>query len=206
MPLTRSAKLSNSTKKPFVALTLESTKASTPDSSKNYTKSTNKNRSNTSVLSCTVIAPQNDKENTKQSDINSTTINKPSNLPSKLLHEHSQVSASDKSDLKQSGNKSLTMPTSEPTEPNVRDEHILMMHKMQFDMDNNFKVRQQKHLDFFNSCLSTLSSTVVLNEESLKKLESNLNIMTQTVSKFEHKLVMQKEIYSTHQKDISGCI
>eukprot|EP00957_Ditylum_brightwellii_P043689 3312356-Ditylum_brightwellii.AAC.1 len=69
---------------------------------------------------------------------------------------------------------------------------------MQFDKDNNFQARQQKNLNYFNSCLSTLSSTVFSNKESLKKIESNLNIVTQTVSKFRHKLVMQKEIYSTH--------
>eukprot|EP00957_Ditylum_brightwellii_P126276 9627248-Ditylum_brightwellii.AAC.1 len=73
-------------------------------------------------------------------------------------------------------------------------------------MDNDFQARQQKNLNYFNSCLSTFSSTVFSNEESLKKIESNLNIMTQTVSKFNHKLVIQKEIYSTNQKDISSCI
>eukprot|EP00957_Ditylum_brightwellii_P120925 9222683-Ditylum_brightwellii.AAC.1 len=76
MPLTQSAKLtqlhtqklcsgtimpSNSSTKPFVMPTLESTKASTPDSSKNYAKSTNKNKNNTPALLSTVIAPQNDK-------------------------------------------------------------------------------------------------------------------------------------------------
>eukprot|EP00957_Ditylum_brightwellii_P139805 10652833-Ditylum_brightwellii.AAC.2 len=77
---------SNSTKKLFVVPTPESTKVSTPDSSKNFAKSTNKNGNNTPALSCTVITPQNDKENTRQADINSTSINKPLNLPSESLH------------------------------------------------------------------------------------------------------------------------
>eukprot|EP00957_Ditylum_brightwellii_P072012 5473436-Ditylum_brightwellii.AAC.1 len=77
---------------------------------------------------------------------------------------------------------------------------------MQFDMDNNFQARQQKNLNYFNSCLSSISSTVFSNEESLKKIESNLNTVTQTIPKFKHKLVMQKEIYSTHRKDINSCI
>eukprot|EP00957_Ditylum_brightwellii_P036023 2729302-Ditylum_brightwellii.AAC.1 len=138
--------LSSSTKKLFVALTLESTKASTPDSSKNYTKLTNKNGNNTPASLSTVIRTQNDKENTTQADINSTMINKPLNLPSALLHtkhvasqrsnstttgamiscninsesslsqdKHAQVLASDKSDSKQSSNKSLTKPTTKYT-------------------------------------------------------------------------------------------
>eukprot|EP00957_Ditylum_brightwellii_P093540 7122707-Ditylum_brightwellii.AAC.1 len=41
--------LSNSTKKPFVVPTPESTKAFTPDSSKNYAKATGKNRNNRSI-------------------------------------------------------------------------------------------------------------------------------------------------------------
>eukprot|EP00957_Ditylum_brightwellii_P125617 9574706-Ditylum_brightwellii.AAC.1 len=69
---------------------------------------------------------------------------------------------------------------------------------MQFDMGNDFRARQQKNLNYFISCLSTLSSTVFPNEDSLKKIKSNINIVTQTVSKLEHKLAMQKEIYSTH--------
>eukprot|EP00957_Ditylum_brightwellii_P167738 12769681-Ditylum_brightwellii.AAC.1 len=76
---------SNSIKKPFVAPTPESTKVSTPDSSMTYTKSTDKNKNNTSALLSNVITPQNDKENTKQADMNSTLINKPSNLPDALL-------------------------------------------------------------------------------------------------------------------------
>eukprot|EP00957_Ditylum_brightwellii_P146102 11124147-Ditylum_brightwellii.AAC.1 len=50
-----------------------------PDSSMNYAKLTNKNKNNTPSLFYTVITPQNDKENTKQTDINSTLIYKPSN-------------------------------------------------------------------------------------------------------------------------------
>eukprot|EP00957_Ditylum_brightwellii_P064143 4866711-Ditylum_brightwellii.AAC.1 len=52
----------------------------------NYAKSTNKNKNNTPALLCPVITPQNDKENKKQADIDSTPINKPLNLPRELLH------------------------------------------------------------------------------------------------------------------------
>eukprot|EP00957_Ditylum_brightwellii_P007086 537739-Ditylum_brightwellii.AAC.1 len=144
---------SNSTKKPFVVLTPGSTKAFTPDSSKNFVKSTGKNKNNTPALLSTIIIPQNDRANTKQADINSTSINKPSillstlhcvnsiasqhsnqtttgaiiasNIPSKLplsQDEHTQVSASDKSNSRQSSNKPLNMPTSKSTQSNLQTE------------------------------------------------------------------------------------
>eukprot|EP00957_Ditylum_brightwellii_P131725 10046363-Ditylum_brightwellii.AAC.1 len=53
--------------------------------------------------------------------------------------------------LKKSSKRPLTTPTSKPTEPHVPDELILMMQKMQFDMDNDFQARQQKNLNYFNS-------------------------------------------------------
>eukprot|EP00957_Ditylum_brightwellii_P085819 6527800-Ditylum_brightwellii.AAC.1 len=72
------------------------------------------------------------------------------------------------------------------------------MQKIQFDKDNDFQARQHKNLNYFNSCLSTLSSTVFSNEESSKKIKFNLNIVIQTISKFKTRLNTQKEIYSTH--------
>eukprot|EP00957_Ditylum_brightwellii_P090886 6920436-Ditylum_brightwellii.AAC.1 len=107
MPLTRSAKLnqlhtlklhsetimlSNSSKKLFVALTPGSTKASTPDSSKNVAKFISKNKDITPALLSTVITSQNAKVNAKQADINSTTINAPLILPSASYHTNPIVS------------------------------------------------------------------------------------------------------------------
>eukprot|EP00957_Ditylum_brightwellii_P061396 4660381-Ditylum_brightwellii.AAC.1 len=68
------------------------------------------------------------------------------------------------------------------------------MQKFQTDMHNDFQARQQKNLDYFNSCLSTLSSTVISNADSLKKTESKLDVATQNISKLETKLDSQKEI------------
>eukprot|EP00957_Ditylum_brightwellii_P120417 9187939-Ditylum_brightwellii.AAC.1 len=73
-------------------------------------------------------------------------------------------------------------------------------------MDNEFQARQQKNLNYFNNCLSTLSSTVFSNEESLKKTELKLDDVTQNISKLKTKLVTQKEIYFSQQKDINRCI
>eukprot|EP00957_Ditylum_brightwellii_P000864 68616-Ditylum_brightwellii.AAC.1 len=140
-------------------------KGITLDSSKNFAKSTGNNRNNTLALLSTVITPQNDRENTKQADINSTTINKPSNLSSVLLcrtsiaaqrsnltttgamiardinselHssqiEQTQVSASVKSDSKQSSSRLLTTPTSKPAASAVHDELLLIMQKMENDL------------------------------------------------------------------------
>eukprot|EP00957_Ditylum_brightwellii_P036821 2788605-Ditylum_brightwellii.AAC.1 len=76
--------LSNTTKKPFVVPTTKSTKASTPDSSKNFAKSTAENKTKKPAILYTAITPQTDKANTNQADINTTTTNKPSSLPSAL--------------------------------------------------------------------------------------------------------------------------
>eukprot|EP00957_Ditylum_brightwellii_P171648 13067887-Ditylum_brightwellii.AAC.1 len=43
--------------------------------------------------------------------------------------------------------------------------------------------------------LSTLSSTVVSNKESLQKIESELDSVPHTVSKLDYQLNKEKEIY-----------
>eukprot|EP00957_Ditylum_brightwellii_P209681 15362777-Ditylum_brightwellii.AAC.1 len=68
---------------------MKSTKVSTPDSSKNCVKLTNENKTKTLTVMCTVITPQTDKANTNQADINNTTTNKPSSLPSALHRTNS---------------------------------------------------------------------------------------------------------------------
>eukprot|EP00957_Ditylum_brightwellii_P141020 10743265-Ditylum_brightwellii.AAC.1 len=130
-------------------------------------------------------------------------INSESPLPQ---DEHTQVLSPGKSYSPQSSNTPLTLPTSKPAELNVLDELILMMLKMQTGIDNNFKERQQKHIDYFTSYLITLSSNVVSNKESLQKIKSNFNVVTQTISKLNTRLSKEKEIYSKQQKDISKCI
>eukprot|EP00957_Ditylum_brightwellii_P087606 6669284-Ditylum_brightwellii.AAC.1 len=60
----------------------KSTKASTPDSSKNFVKLTDENKTKTPTVLCTVIMPQTDKAYKNQADIDAATPNKPSSLPS----------------------------------------------------------------------------------------------------------------------------
>eukprot|EP00957_Ditylum_brightwellii_P075847 5764585-Ditylum_brightwellii.AAC.1 len=54
--------------------------------------------------------------------------------------------------------------------------------------------------------MTKISTTVISNEESLKKIKSKLNSMTQNISKLKPRLNTQKEIYSTECKDINRCI
>eukprot|EP00957_Ditylum_brightwellii_P018115 1364305-Ditylum_brightwellii.AAC.2 len=66
---------------------------------------------------------------------------------------------------------------------------------MKTDIDNDFKERQQKHIDYFTSCLSTLSSTVVSNKEPLQKVKPKLDTMAHTVSKLDYQLNKEQDIY-----------
>eukprot|EP00957_Ditylum_brightwellii_P002308 177840-Ditylum_brightwellii.AAC.1 len=136
------------------------------------------------------------------------TFNINSELPSSK-DEHTKVSASNKSDSKQSSNRPSTTPTGEPPASAVHDELLLMMQKMENSLKRDtqdIQERQQRQAHRLTDYISELSTKVISNTESLKKVESNLNVVTQTVSKFKIKLVIQKEIYFTHQKDINKCI
>eukprot|EP00957_Ditylum_brightwellii_P186733 14219054-Ditylum_brightwellii.AAC.1 len=61
----------------------------------------------------------------------------------------------------------------------------------------DFQKRQERQANTFAGYISERSSKVISNKESWQKVKSNLNTVTQTASKLDHKLVMQKEIYST---------
>eukprot|EP00957_Ditylum_brightwellii_P153536 11685946-Ditylum_brightwellii.AAC.1 len=65
---------------------------------------------------------------------------------------------------------------------------------------------QETQSNRFNGYLSKFSTTVISHTESLKKIESNLNFVTQTVSKHDHKLNKEQEIYIEQQKAINSCI
>eukprot|EP00957_Ditylum_brightwellii_P119221 9094938-Ditylum_brightwellii.AAC.1 len=51
-----------------------------------------------------------------------------------------------------------------------------------------------------------ISATTYSNEASLQKVESDLNSVTQTVSKLDHQLNKEQEIYIEQQKAIKRCI
>eukprot|EP00957_Ditylum_brightwellii_P148287 11290013-Ditylum_brightwellii.AAC.1 len=54
--------------------------------------------------------------------------------------------------------------------------------------NHDIQERQLRQANSFAGYISELSTKVISNTESWQKVESNLNIVTQTISKFEHKL------------------
>eukprot|EP00957_Ditylum_brightwellii_P036024 2729302-Ditylum_brightwellii.AAC.2 len=75
----------------------------------------------------------------------------------------------------------------------------MSMNKQLLDMERG-------QFNTLSSCMADVTTKIKSNEEYLEKIEYNLSVVTQTISKFEHKIVIQKEIYSTLQKDINSCI
>eukprot|EP00957_Ditylum_brightwellii_P001285 100855-Ditylum_brightwellii.AAC.1 len=109
--------------------------------------------------------------------------------------EHIQVSASETSDLKQSGNKPLTTPTGEPMMSAIPDKLLEMMTKLQATMANQLQELREEEIMPIQEFMMKVSATTYSNEASLKKIESNLNSMIQTVSKHDHQLNKAQEIY-----------
>eukprot|EP00957_Ditylum_brightwellii_P105586 8049956-Ditylum_brightwellii.AAC.1 len=97
--------------------------------------------------------------------------------------EHTQVSASETSGIKQSGNKPLTAPTDKPLASAVRDKLILMMQKIENNLKQDIQdiqESQKSQANKFTGYISELSTKVISNTESLQKIKSNLNSVTQT--------------------------
>ena len=228
---------SSSTSKPFVAPTPGSTKASTPDSSMHFAKSTDKNETKTPALLSTVITPQHDKDKTKQADIDSTPINKPSNLPSELLRttpiashrsnsltkgdmitcdinselpvsqdEHTKVTSPCKSDSMLSNTKPLTSPTREPPASAVRTELLAMMDNLRANMGKRLQELKEEEIMPLSDFMKKISTTVFTQADTLQKVECNLDVATQNISKLDTRLTSQKEIYAVQRKDINRCI
>eukprot|EP00957_Ditylum_brightwellii_P187203 14257492-Ditylum_brightwellii.AAC.1 len=120
--------------------------------------------------------------------------------------ECTQVSASDDSSLKQSGNKPLTTPTCEPTTSAIPDELLLMMSKLQANMAKCLQELKEEEIMSITEFMMEISVNTYSNEVSLKKIKSNLNSVTQTVSKLDHRLYKEQESYIEEQKAINTCI
>eukprot|EP00957_Ditylum_brightwellii_P065225 4946605-Ditylum_brightwellii.AAC.1 len=65
---------------------------------------------------------------------------------------------------------------------------------------------EREHFITFLSCMSDVTTKIASNEESFKKIKSNLDTMIQTIPKLDTKLANQKEIYFIQQKDINKYI
>eukprot|EP00957_Ditylum_brightwellii_P042851 3243734-Ditylum_brightwellii.AAC.1 len=70
----------------------------------------------------------------------------------------------------------------------------------------NYQKLQEAQSNGFNGYLSKLSTTVISHTNYLMKIESDLNIVTQTITKLDHQLNKEQEIYIEQQKYINSCI
>eukprot|EP00957_Ditylum_brightwellii_P089365 6804270-Ditylum_brightwellii.AAC.1 len=70
------------------------------------------------------------------------------------------------------------------------------MEKMKSNMNRRLQELKEEEIMSIKDYMSKLSATGVSNRESLQKIKSNLDIITQNVSKLDSRLSMEKEIYS----------
>eukprot|EP00957_Ditylum_brightwellii_P196774 14991871-Ditylum_brightwellii.AAC.1 len=59
---------------------------------------------------------------------------------------------------------------------------------MEKDLKQDIQNLQERQSNSFNGYISKFSTKVISNTESLKKVKSNLNTVTQTISKLDHQL------------------
>eukprot|EP00957_Ditylum_brightwellii_P024706 1866540-Ditylum_brightwellii.AAC.1 len=98
------------------------------------------------------------------------------------------------------------MPTSKPPASAARDKLLLMMSNLKANMAKRLQELKEEEIMPIADFTAKVSTIVFSNEESLQKVKSNLDVMTQNISKLETRLTIQKEIYSTQQKDINRCV
>eukprot|EP00957_Ditylum_brightwellii_P057260 4339326-Ditylum_brightwellii.AAC.1 len=77
---------------------------------------------------------------------------------------------------------------------------------MEEDLKQDIQNLQQRQANIFTGYISQLSTKIISNTESLKKVKCNLNTVTQTVSKLDYQLNKEQEIYIDQQKAINNCI
>eukprot|EP00957_Ditylum_brightwellii_P083715 6362861-Ditylum_brightwellii.AAC.1 len=54
--------------------------------------------------------------------------------------------------------------------------------------------------------MSKVTSEIKSNQKSIKKIESNLNDVSLTISKVKHKLKKEEKVYRRQHQDINQCI
>eukprot|EP00957_Ditylum_brightwellii_P139046 10598101-Ditylum_brightwellii.AAC.1 len=109
--------------------------------------------------------------------------------------EHILVSASNKRDLTQSSKRPATTPTGKPTTSSISEELLEMMPKLQATMAKRLKELWEEEIISITEFMAKVSATTYSNEASLKKIKSNLNSVTQTISKHDHQLNKEQEIF-----------
>eukprot|EP00957_Ditylum_brightwellii_P045628 3462043-Ditylum_brightwellii.AAC.1 len=77
---------------------------------------------------------------------------------------------------------------------------------MDEDLKQDIQDLQERQSNRVNGYISKLNTKVMSNTEFWKKIESNLNSVSQTLSKHDHQLNKGQEIYIEQQKAINSCI
>eukprot|EP00957_Ditylum_brightwellii_P156842 11937619-Ditylum_brightwellii.AAC.1 len=81
-----------------------------------------------------------------------------------------------------------------------------MMTKMMVCMKTHFNTVQDKQETFFSNSIPETNSRIKYNQEFIKKIEFNLNDISLTVSKIEHRLSKEEEVYRAQCQSIDQCI
>eukprot|EP00957_Ditylum_brightwellii_P122754 9361076-Ditylum_brightwellii.AAC.1 len=74
---------------------------------------------------------------------------------------------------------------------------------MDEDLKQDIQDLQERQSNRFNGYISKISTKVISNTESLKKVKSNLNTMSQNVSKLDHQLNKERDITIFRNKKLS---
>eukprot|EP00957_Ditylum_brightwellii_P158331 12052081-Ditylum_brightwellii.AAC.1 len=104
-----------------------------------------------------------------------------------------------------SNTRPLTSPTREPPASTVRTKLLAMMDNLKAGMAKCLQELKEEEIMPLSDYMMKISNTVFNQAETLQKVECNLDVATQNISKLDTRL-SQKEIYTVQQKDINRCI
>eukprot|EP00957_Ditylum_brightwellii_P079514 6045868-Ditylum_brightwellii.AAC.1 len=107
--------------------------------------------------------------------------------------EHTVVSNKNNTLNSTSTSKTLTEPTHAPMSSKTKSNLKTMMIQMMTYMDLHFTALENKQMPTFSSSMSKADSKNENNQDSIKKIESNLNNMSHTIFKVEHRLKKEEE-------------
>eukprot|EP00957_Ditylum_brightwellii_P080427 6117409-Ditylum_brightwellii.AAC.1 len=102
-----------------------------------------------------------------------------------------------------SNTRPSTLPTREPPASAVRTKLIAMMVNLKAGMAKHLQELKDEEIMPLSDYMDKISTTVFNQAETLQKVECNLNVATQNISRIKTRLNMQKEIYAVQRKDIT---
>ena len=154
------------------------------------------------LLRTTPVASQRSNSLTK-GDMITCDINSESPL---TQDEHTKVTSPCKSDSMISNTKLSISPTREPQASAVRTELITMMENLKANMKKRLQELKEEEIMPLADYMEKISTTVFTQADALQKVECNLDVATQNISRLDTRLTSQKEIYAVQRKDINGCM